>query len=102
MRFLHDRLYWKVAAAPADRFGKFLEEVAMKRSAIFGVIGTCLILSACATPGGTPPRIANGYDSGVDMDKVVTVNQWAQDKGARVMWVNLPQKSKIADAAPLN
>jgi hypothetical protein len=89
------------AAAVAVRVGKFLKEVAMKRSASVAVMGLCLVLSACATTG-TPPRFANGYESDVDMDKVVTVNQWAQTKGARVMWVNLPQKSKLADAAPIN
>jgi len=35
----------------------------------------------------------------VDMGKVIAVNQWAETKGARIMWINLPQKPKNLDSA---
>ncbi|MBS0581724.1 MAG: hypothetical protein JSS42_01320 [Proteobacteria bacterium] len=69
----------------------------MKRS-IFLAAGMSLALAGCAATGGA--RHANdGYGSDVDMGKVVAVNQWAETKGARIMWINLPQKPKNLDSA---
>jgi len=51
----------------------------------------CLGLSACAGtsgPNGIPRYVNVGGE--VDVGKVVTVNQWAQQRGARVMWINYP------------
>lgn len=33
----------------------------------------------------------------VDLEKVVSVNAWAHEHGARVMWVNYPQKQPRYD-----
>ena len=55
----------------------------------------CLAVSACAGTGG-----ANGLSRGstmdddVDVNKVVTVNDWAVRRHASVVWVNYPKKSK--------
>lgn len=54
------------------------------------ILGT-LALSACASTSG-PNGIVRESNIGapVDVGKVVTVNQWAQQRGARVVWINYP------------
>ena len=59
-----------------------------------GIAVGALVLAGCATE-----RVAyhpDGWynDPNVDVVKVTTVNQWAEQKGARVMWINYPQKPK--------
>jgi len=72
----------------------------MKRSILLFVAGMSLALGGCASMGGAQ-HANNGFDSGsdIDMGKVVAVNQWAETKGARVMWINYPQKPKNLDSA---
>jgi predicted nucleotidyltransferase len=48
--------------------------------------------------GGSAARGPSKYDSDVDVAKVVTVNQWAQWRGAKLIWINYPQKSRLADS----
>ena len=72
----------------------------MKRSILFFVAGMSLALGGCASMGGA--QHANNRfdsDSDIDMGKVFAVNQWAETKGARIMWINLPQKPKNLDSA---
>lgn len=69
----------------------------MKRSMLLACASLFLVLAGCVSTGGS--RAVNQYGSDVDMDKVVTVNQWAQIKGATVVWVNLPRKPKAAESA---
>jgi starvation-inducible outer membrane lipoprotein len=68
----------------------------MKSLAAGLAILTCLGLSACAGTSG-PNGIAreSNMDSSVDVGKVVAVNQWALQRGARVVWINYPT---LADA----
>lgn len=63
----------------------------MKSLAAGLAILTCLGLSACAGTSG-PNGISRYSNIGgeVDVGKVVTVNEWAQQRGAKVMWVNYP------------
>jgi len=70
----------------------------MRRSIVLFVAGMSLALGGCASIGGT--QQAN-YEvrTDVDMGKVIAVNQWAETKGARIMWINLPQKPKNLDSA---
>ena len=51
----------------------------------------CLGLPACAGTSG-PNGVTRYSNIGgeVDVGKVVTVNQWALQRGAKVMWVNYP------------
>jgi hypothetical protein len=42
------------------------------------------------------------YGPNVDVDKVVTINQWALNRGAIVMWVNYPQKTNTAETSTVN
>ena len=70
----------------------------MKRSILLFVAGMSLALGGCASMGGAQ-HANNGFDSDIDMGKVVAVNKWAETKGARVMWINLPQKPKNLDSA---
>ena len=69
----------------------------MKRSTLLAVAVTFLALAGCASTGG--PRVANRYGADVDTEKVLIVNQWAQTKGATVVWINFPQKLKTAESA---
>lgn len=70
----------------------------MKRSILLFVAGTSLVLGGCASIGGAQ-HANNPFGSEVDVGKVVAVNQWAETKGARVMWINYPQKPKNLDSA---
>jgi starvation-inducible outer membrane lipoprotein len=45
----------------------------------------CALLAACAA---APPTRLSGNQ--IDVQKVATVNQWAETKGARVIWVRYP------------
>lgn len=64
------------------------------------VVAVALSLGACAMNPG-PSRSKTGIP-GVDDDmvKVATVNQWAADKGATVVWIHMPTKSR-ENSAPL-
>lgn len=74
----------------------------MKRSILVALAGTFLVLGGCASMGGS--RMTNSqYGPDVDVGKVMAVNQWAQTKGATVVWINYPQKSKTAESTnPIN
>ena len=66
------------------------------RKAVLVVIGT-LALGACAGVQTGPSR-SKTATPGVDTDtvKVASVNQWAQDRHATVVWLHFPTKSKEA------
>jgi hypothetical protein len=68
----------------------------MKRSILFAA-GVSLALGGCASMGGAQ-HADYQYGSDVDMGKVVAVNQWAETKGAKVVWINYPQKPKSVDS----
>ena len=74
----------------------------MRRSIPIALAGMFLVLGGCASTGGS--RMTNSqYGPDVDVGKIIAVNQWAQTKGATVVWVNYPQKSKIAESTtPIN
>ena len=69
----------------------------MKRLIFLALAGMSLTLGGCASMGSAT-RANDGFNADVDIVKVKAVNQWAETKGARVMWVNYPQKSKIAES----
>lgn len=69
----------------------------MKRTSIGLTVGLSLILSACATSRGSAMRAGGNNDGDIDQAKIVSVNQWAEIRGAKVLWINLPQKSKLID-----
>ena len=71
----------------------------MTRSIVFAIAGMSLVLGGCATMNG---QRSSQYGPDVDVEKVMTVNQWAQTRGAVVMWINYPQKSRIADTSTVN
>ena len=49
----------------------------------------CLALSATlAACAATPQKQASGVR--LDVQKVASINTWAETKGARVLWVNYP------------
>ena len=48
-------------------------------------------LAACA---GTPPRKLPSNE--IDTQKVVTVNQWAEKRGAKLIWVHYPTVDRAA------
>lgn len=70
----------------------------MKRSMFLALAGAILVSSGCASLGPAT-RANHGFNADVDVGKVIAVNQWAQTKGATVVWVNYPQKSRTADAS---
>jgi len=57
------------------------------------VVAVALSLGACAISPG-PGRSKTGIP-GVDDDmvKVASVNQWAAEKGATVVWIHMPTKA---------
>ena len=68
----------------------------MKRSILFAA-GMSLALGGCASMGGAQ-HADDRYGSDVDMGKVIAANQWAEIKGAKVVWINYPQKPKTLDS----
>jgi len=58
----------------------------------FAVLAT-LGLSACA---GTRP--AARADAELDHGKIAAVNEWALQRGAKVMWLNSPTRARTRDA----
>ncbi len=68
----------------------------------WAMAGLSLCLCACATSGphsqGTTERATEDKLNGdYDEVKVATVNRWALDHGATVLWNHYPQKRKSAD-----
>lgn len=56
-------------------------------------VALCFGLSACAGGMGKNGIARSGpMASDVDGGKVATVNQWAQEKGATVIWMNYPSR----------
>jgi len=78
------------------------------RKAVFGLAVLSLVvldsgLSGCASGTANMHQdLASktyltvvGQD--VDMEKIVSVNRWAHEHGARVIWINYPQKVQAGD-----
>lgn len=70
----------------------------MHRSRWVATAASSLCLCACATSGpqhfgATEDKLNGDYDS----EKVATVNRWALDHGATVIWVTYPQKRRGSD-----
>ena len=63
----------------------------MKRLSI--CVALCATLAACA---GAPQRRMAGVE--LDVQKVASINTWAETKGARVLWVNYPTKDAAQNA----
>ncbi|MEP6938190.1 MAG: hypothetical protein ABI846_00375 [Rudaea sp.] len=65
---------------------------------LMGVAAIAILLGGCA---GTQTRF-NPYSwyssEDVDLGKIAAVNDWAQRKGATVMWINYPAKPKPGTA----
>lgn len=51
-------------------------------------LALCALLTACA---GAPRRPLASDE--LDAQKVVLVNQWAEDHGARLIWLHYPTRS---------
>jgi hypothetical protein len=64
----------------------------MKAFAIGAAVVMCLGVSACAGVATRSPA-ARGGPLGADVDygKVIAVNEWAQRRGATLMWVHYPK-----------
>ena len=56
-------------------------------------VASSLGLSACA---GIPPHGLHDKDEGLDVVKVATVNRWAVDHGATVIWIKYPVVRKTS------
>ncbi len=63
----------------------------MRTLAISLLVATCFGLSACAGlvgPNGSTRPVHLGGE--IDYGKVIAVNQWAERRGATVLWINYP------------
>jgi hypothetical protein len=69
----------------------------------WAIAGLSLCLCACATNGPRHPDATtesareDKLNGDLDQGKVATVNRWALDHGATVIWTHYPQKRKGAD-----
>ena len=62
------------------------------------IVGMILALGACAGAGSPRPAMQFNTDNDdYDADKVAAVNQWAETKGAKVIWINFPTKRRPRD-----
>jgi hypothetical protein len=67
----------------------------MNRAVFSLVVAASLLLSACASTGAVQRESRTSVPGDdTDVNKVATVNRWAYDRGATVVWVNFPQKPK--------
>ena len=68
----------------------------MRQARLFGSMAASLFLAACATTPASGPANSPNYStrdySQYDVGKVTAVDQWARDKGARVIWIHYPTK----------
>jgi len=58
-------------------------------------MGLGLTLAGCAGTSRTHPDSASKtslISHEIDADKVASVNHWALDRGAKLIWINYPQK----------
>jgi hypothetical protein len=67
----------------------------------WAIAGLSLCLCACATSGqqhvAPAPAPEDKLNGDFDQGKVATVNRWALDHGATVIWTHYPQKRKGTD-----
>ena len=71
------------------------------RKALFALavgMGLGFTLAGCVGTAGTHPDSASktsltSYE--LDADKIATVNRWALDRGAKLIWINYPQKRQV-------
>ncbi|HET7063676.1 MAG TPA: hypothetical protein VFI49_05325 [Rudaea sp.] len=65
----------------------------------WAIAGLSLCLCACATSGPqhVAPASEDKLNGDYDQVKVATVNRWALDHGATVIWNHYPQKRKGTD-----
>ena len=73
----------------------------MRRSR-WAIIGASLCLCACATSPAQRaqqmgPATEDKLNGDLDQGKVATVNRWALDHGATVIWTHYPQRRKGSD-----
>jgi len=65
----------------------------------WAIAGLGLCLCACATtpPQHVAPATDDKLNGDFDQGKVATVNRWALDHGATVIWTHYPQRRKGTD-----
>jgi hypothetical protein len=56
-----------------------------------------LFLGGCAGTGGTRGGEHRDPNGEVDASKIETVSQWAQARGATIIWVHYPRKPRSSD-----
>lgn len=72
----------------------------MKVLAVSAAVVVCLGLSACAgSMGRSGMSRSEPLGREIDVGKMVAVNQWAERKGATVLWVNYPVRPSRATPA---
>ena len=79
----------------------------MSKAVFVFATGLCVGLAACAGSGGMRPdslseskTSLNSID--IDSNKVATVNRWALDHGAKLLWLNYPQRHPLSDGSQNN
>ena len=68
----------------------------MQRARWAWVLASVVVLAGCAGPGirqGAQVDPNDDFDAG----KVATVTQWAQARGATVVWLHYPTKRRTGD-----
>ena len=58
---------------------------------VMTICGFCLGVGACAATGGQRELLPS---NDIDQEKIVSVNKWAEGRGAVVIWVNMPTKPR--------
>ena len=69
----------------------------MRKARLAWVVVIGAALSGCAGAGASMHRSQRDANDDFDAGKVATVTQWAQARGATVVWMHYPTKRRSGD-----
>lgn len=69
----------------------------MRQTRLAAALAMSLVLGACASTGAVRHRAQANPNDDFDAGKVATVTQWAERRGATVVWIHYPTKHRAGN-----